>query len=424
MLDIIIQKWFDWDLNPPGAGAATIVVEDAWAVTDGGDESLDGEAWTFESSGPVVASVTPASTQYYGEDAELSDQDSDELWPLDEGISFPAALSVEDAWDWFVADEDPLPTDDYALVDLALVACPEDSWDHFAQDEAEPVAVGGAFQQSDLDVLPIEDPWDWRGTDDDDYLIIDDYALVDFVNTTSPVEDAWQHWLTEDDDYVVIDDCALIENLAPVEDAWEWFLTDDDEQVDVAEFALISVPLTTLQYYGEDAESADADQDDDEWLTRTADVLGASVSPTLQYFGAEAEWAEDEAEVSWTLDEAVSSPDSLLPVDDAWDHFRSEDDEQPLPDEAQSTTFVNALLCVQDGWDHFLTDEDDYVVTDDYQFPVFVVVDMMGVSFSGSVSFGTLVAFVPRGPYLYDPRFFNGSNAWLGYRSAGGGGIW
>lgn len=538
-------------------------VEDAWDYT----QDADDDSWFAEADcGPVEADVIPPPS-YYGEDAELADQGDEDQPIVDEYIvGAPDALQPQLTFDWFIQDED-----DYSVEDGAQQADnsppePEDAWDHFSIDESELVVVPSGYLQGDLDVLSIDDPWEWWLAEDDDYAVIDDFALVDFANTAaiaedaadhfltdeddyvvvddytlvenlSPVEDAWDHWTTddddyavsenyssdsvtqyygedaeqlaqedddqvivfefasvdnnpalcledaadhwptEDDDYVVLDDYALVENLGPVEDAWDHFVGDDDEQADVSEFALLSVPVTTVQYYGEDAECADADQDDDEWLVRTADMLGATLAQVFDdawdYWAADEDEstfsddytngiivaANDDAWDHFTVDDEALPPSddyqntSIIAVEDAWNHWAVDDDE-PVPideavqpvlarqvedawdhwfaeaneeivlDEVQSTA-VSLLPCPDDPWDHFpTTDDDRYDVVDDYELRTFATLNLVGVSFSGSFALGTLVLLTPRGPYQYDPRFYNGSNAWLGYRTASGGGIW
>lgn len=536
-----------------------------WSVTD--DD--DGDPWIIveAQSAPVTGVAAAPPAQYYGEDAELADEAID---PIAFGNGYQQAdldvLPIEDAWEWWLTEEDDYTVvDDYALVDLVLATQPEDAWDHFSSDDDEYfpsdnyVADGlatyygedaeqlaqedddyavsdnyapeglAAYYGEDAELAPqeddeqvdvaefalienlspVEDAWDHFAQEDDEYAVSENYSpdgvtqyygddaeqlaqeddeqvvVLEFASVDSNpvicVEDAADHWPTEDDDYVVLDDYALIENLAPIEDAWDHFAQDDDEQADVNEFALVSVPLTSLQYYGEDAETADADQDDDEWLARTADVLGETLAQVFDD-GADV-WTQDEDDYSIVDDYALV--ENLSPVEDAWDHFAQDDDEQvvvlehvlvdsnpvicvedaadhwsteddelspidevqsstasaPIEDawdhwapdieeqlpleEAQPAAPVALLPCPDDAWDHWpTTDDSDYYVADDYELRTFSTLTLSGVSFSGSFALGTLVLPVPKGPYQYDPRFYNGSNAWLGYRSASGGGIW
>lgn len=176
-----------------------------------------------------------------------------------------------------------------------------------------------------------------------------------------------------------------------------------------------------IQYFGEDAERLDEE-------LQLLVVPGGYLQRTLaQVF--DDPWdhgTQDQDDDSWFV-ESRSLPvvlDNLSPSTDGWDHFAAEDDEQAFTDEAQGISTLNALLCAPDAWDHFLTDEDDYLVVDDFELLQLALLLMSGIAFSSSISYGTITLPTPRGVYQYDPRFYNGSNAWLGYRTSSGGGLY
>jgi hypothetical protein len=354
-------------------------LEDAW---DHFAQDDDEQVIVDELS--LVSPIT-ATTSYYGEDAELADQDEDDYLVVDGPVSTPDDPVFADVWEHFLTEDDD------------QVILPDDPTDGITQYYGEEAELADQ--------------------EDDDQVVVDSQPTL---QGDAPIEDGFDWWAQEDDDYVVIDDYALVENLSPVEDAWDHWVTDDDDQVDVAEFALISVALTTLQYYGEDAENADSDFDDVEWQARDTDVLAADVPP--QFFGDDAELETQEGDEPLIFDDQISVPD-VLAIEDGWDHFSDGDDQDTAPaDDYQSAAPLSQL--VEDAWDHWLTDEDDYTIVDDYEFPTSFSAFLTGMAIAGGLSFGTCLGMMPVVFQQYDPRFFNGSNAWLGYRTSSGGGIY
>jgi hypothetical protein len=404
---------WDWTVDetvveatPTGYAQFTIEpqIEDPW------------EWWVTEDDDYV----TPDDQQlagiatYFGEDAELLDQDDDDQVIVDSQPQLQGDCVIEDGWDWWSQEDD-----DYAV--------------------SENYAPEGVLQYYGEDA-------ELADQDDDDQVNVDAYALVD-ANPVICLEDPYDHWPTEDDDYVVIDDYALVENLNPVEDAYDHFVTDDDDQVDVVEFTLISVATTALQYFGEDAEQFDEVlelvafaggyqqqdvepqiedpwdwfvTDDDDWVIPDDYQLAS----TATYFGEDAELLDQDDDDQVTIDSQPTLQGDA-PIEDGWDWWSQEDDDQVDAVELPQPAVLNPLLCVEDAYDHFLTDDaDEYYVADDYEFPATLVVLLAGVAFGAGISFGSITGPIPQGPYLYDPRFFNNSNAWTSYRTGSGIGVW
>lgn len=422
---ITLEDAWDWSIDesvveatPAGFQQADVLpqIEDAWQHWD--FEQADDDYLIVDDY--ALASVALA-TPYYGEDAELLDQEDDEQLQFEDQVSFPNDAPIDDGWSWLTQDDDDQALgDDYALVE---------------------------------NLSPVEDGWDWLTQDDDEQVSVDEFKLVD-NNPTICLEDPWD-WAQDEDDYAVIDDYALVENLSPVEDGYDHWITDDDDQVNVDAHVLVDVQTFQLQYFGEDAELADLDQDDDEWVSRLADVVGASFFAPPQFFGEDAELEVQETDESFILDEQISSADAQGPedgwdhfggeagdddtapgddyqspvppqlFDDPWDHFTDDDEWMALDETPGIIVVVNPLLSAEDAWDHFITDDsDEYVVVDDYQGSIFIFAILGGVAISGGLSYGTGVGPTPRPTYRYDPRFFNASNAWLGFKTSSGGGIW
>lgn len=419
-----------------------------------GDEA---EVW-FD--GQQDADQSPISAGFQQQDVQPQIEDAWDHWPVDDDeyvvsddcASVENLSPVEDAYDHFVADDDESPTaDDYALAAVAAAAT-----QYYGED-------------AELEAQEGDDP----------------PAADDYENDVDVVFDDPLEWPQDDDEQAPLDQHALVENLSPVEDGWDWLSQDDDEQAGADEFAFVDVAVTTLQYYGEDAELADLDQDDDGWTARDTDVLGPTLAqafddpwehwptedddfvvtddyasvdnnpavcvedawdwaeqgdedaplpedyqgfapPATQYYGEDAELLDQDDDEQAPLDTYWNEVG--LGFDDAWDHF-SDDDVSDLPaptDDYQSVApLLNPLLGAEDAWDHWPTDDpDDYRVDDDFQLPAFVVAAMAGVSIAGGLSYGTCVGPAGAVVYRYDPRFFNGANAWLGFRTATGGGVW
>lgn len=431
-----------------------------------------------------------ALAQFFGDEAEVwfdGNQDAEQPALTSGFQQQDLQPQIEDAWDHFVTDDDEWVTDDYALVDVVVASTQYygDGAELEAQDDDEQINVdqhalvdvalapqyfgedAELADQEDDDYVVIDgqvsapddpvfaDQWDHFADGDDETVLPDDYQPGALPQ---PSEDAWDYFAADgDDDQALADDYALIENLSPVEDAWDWWSQDDDDQVDVAEFAFISVAVTTLQYYGDDAELADLDLDDVEWQLRDTDVLAADFFAPPQFFGDDAELEAQEGDEPLVLDEQLGVPDVLArddgwdhfvddlagddtaptddyqsvapllaqPPEDVWDHF-GDDDEPLFLDEVQVLSVVlSPLLCAEDAWNHWPAEDDDYAVPEDYQPSAgSVTAFMTGVAIAGGLSFGTCLGMMPVVFQQYDPRFFNGSNAWLGYRTSSGGGVW
>ncbi len=442
---------WDWSQDDPETSSAPSgfqqldlqpQIEDAWDhwVTDDDDYVVIDDY--------AIIDVL-ASSQYYGEDAELLDQD-DDVPIVDDALSLPGDAPIEDGWDWSAQDDDEQPAlpeealapslatyygEDAELLDqddddqVLLYNDPTDGVAAYYGEDAElteqdddPSLVSDDYpgtQDGPSSVFG-DEAWDWFVTDDDDYLVIDDFQNVpltvqplqyfgedaeaadldadddewttrDEANVQIPslaqsFDDPWDWSVIDEDDWALPDDYALVDNSSPVEDPWDWS-QDDDEQAPLDDFqqALVIAPP---QYFGEDAELLD--QDDDEQAP---------------------------------LDALLTAESPLAP-DDPWDHFVTDEDDYAVSEDWQPA-FVSLLLNIEDAWDHWPTDDaDDYFVVDDCLFPAVFFLPMQGIGVSICVAWGVANVNTPRTttttqyPYGYD-----NSNAWLWYRSADGGGV-
>ena len=291
------------------------------------DESAEGDAWTLieaQSSGVIADRVTSGAAQYYGEDAELLDEVLN-LEPVPSGRqnsdNFPPVY-FEEPWDWGT----------------------DDAWGNAS------IPFNAGYQQSDTAIASaprFEDAWE----DEDP----DDFFADDFGNDDAdlPQNDVWDHWPTDEDDYAVEDSFILLTNPGPqpitVEDGWtEHWPTDDDDYFIVDEYALAPNPLLSLE---------------DPWLPAFDD--GADLED--EYW-----WIENET------DYRLVDNNPVIDVEDAFDHFVTDDDDYVVIDDYALVTLVpGALLTVEDAFDHFVTDDDDYVVIDDYALVTLLIAPSM-----------------------------------------------
>jgi hypothetical protein len=253
--------------------------------------------------------------------------------------------------------------------------------------------------------LCVEDQWDWANTDDDDYVVIDDYAVVDlvmnqslniedaydwfpadpddetyqFLDTDSvgptlvipfsmPPEDPWDHTQAEDD-WAIPDDYALISVLptmqVPVADAWDHFSTDDDDYAVTDDYQSVNNTPTVV------ADGWDhwlTDPDDELFLGLDYAVVlpsqdAASVDPVDH-------WTQDADDEEWIFrnSDAVE-PKRGLPIEDAWDHFTTSDDEWTLPEDYAIVNYIPPpSQFTDDNFDWFYEpaedNEQDYAVTE------------------------------------------------------------
>jgi hypothetical protein len=350
---------------------------------DWNDEAGDSDAWwqAEDQSGPVVAdNVAGSAVQYFGEDAELLDevlnleysaggyQTSDNTPPL-------GSFGLYEPFDWFQEIDD-------------------DEWVTRDESNVQNPTVTATVSQ-------VEDP-PWEDEDPDDFFA-DDFGNDD---ADLPQNDAWDHWPTDDDDYVVIDDYLAITNPGPlpitVEDAYDHWPTDDDEYFIVDEYALALNSLLSIEDGWQVAFDDFADQNDEFWwIENETDYRLVDNNPVINLEDPYEHWPTDDDDYSVQDDYQIIDvvPGAFLNVEDAYDHWPTDDDEYFIVDEYALVTLVVAIaqppedptdwtqaeddwavpddyaiidvapsvqVPVDDAWDWNVTDDDDYVVVDDY----------------------------------------------------------
>jgi hypothetical protein len=423
--------------------------DSAPVFTDGWDHFQaedDEQAPLDEPPQPVVTVVPP---QYYGDEAEQLVDDAEVVYFGGSYQQTRRSAADRRPWDWFVTDDDDwLLPDDYALASVAIATS------QYYGEDAELLD-----QEDDDQVILPNDPTDSVATyygedaelidqDDDEQVNVDAYALVD-NNPVITLEDAWDWFPAEDDEQPLSDDYLGIGDTLPqyYGETAEQLDQDDDEQVWLDDVQLINVVSTVTQYYGEDAELLD--QDDDEWVFRDeSNVQNAALAqgfddPWDHFTSDDDEWAAPEdylnanpitVEDSWDhfiadddeqtpLDEAQQSLVAGAPFDDAWDWTDDADEFWPLDETLGASIAVAPVIAAEDSFDWFSQEDDDYYVDDDYGLinfsPPVVILTLNGVGFSFCVAWGMVLQLrMYRSP---DPRRWNASNAWLGYRNGGGG---
>ena len=256
--------------------------------TDWSEDSGENDAWTGveAQSGIIIPNVaTNSATQYYGEDAELADEALDPVAFAGGYQTIDATSFFDDPSDW---DEDP---DDFFA-------------DDFGNDDADP---------------PAADAWDWNVTDDDDYVVIDDFINLN-LQAPSPIT---------------------------VEDAWD------------------------PQFFGEEPDQPDGTAND-------LDAVGPNNNPVIGLEDPfdplfdDVLFAEDD---SWWITVAGDYPlidvatVGTITIEDAWDHFAQDPDDEAYYVLDSDPIPPNTAQLAEDPWDWFVTDDDDYAVSEDYAQP-------------------------------------------------------
>jgi hypothetical protein len=367
-------------------------------------QEIDDDEWVTRDESNVqnpnvVATVSQPEETYW------EDEDPDDFFADDFGND-DADLPQNDVWDHWPTDEDDYAVEDsYVLVDFnpaLLFLNAEDPWDHFTTDDDD-WAAGDDFINTpnpllsaedptwwdeepdqddgtahDLDpvgtdnnpVLCVEDAYDHFVTDDDDYVVIDDYALVDVApNATITVEDAFDQFATDDDDYFIVDEFALITLVVapaqPPEDAYDHFITDDDDYAVPDDVQLVDV-APSLQAPVEDGWTEHCPTDDDDYVV-TDDFASVNNAPATVEDAWDHFVTDPDDELYQALDADQVSVPQPQPPEDGWDHFVTDPDDElyQVLDPNAVEPFI-ALSSQTDGWDHFVTDDDDWVAGDDY----------------------------------------------------------
>jgi hypothetical protein len=346
------------------------------ADQDWNDECGEGDAWALveDQSGAVEASVVPnIATQYYAEDMEQFDE-AIELVTFASSYQqrdvFPIT-QPEDVWDWFteVDDDGWLAlsmdvivgqfVDPTSLVLEGLTDWDEDPDDFFADD----------FGNDDAD-LPVADAWDHFVTDDDEWPA----GVEDFANAYEPqIEDGWtEHCPTDDDDYLVVDDYALQTNVGPtpitVEDPWDWEQGDDDYAVSDDPVGTDNNPLLN----SEDPTWWDEEPDQDDGTAHDLDEVCPDNNPIIILEDGWAEhWPTDDDDYVVVDDYAIVDviPVITLNIEDGWDFFSQDPDDELFlvlnTDPVGTSVIVAPSMPVEDPTD-WTQDDDHYATPDDY----------------------------------------------------------
>lgn len=340
-------------------GPSVLTVEDGWDQEHFGTEDADVQ-WTedgYENDPNPLLSLEDGWQAAFD---DFPDQ-NDEFWWIENETDYALidnnpVIDIEDAWDhWLTDDDDYVVIDDYALQDANIVGfiAPEDAFDWYPNDpddelflalDTDPVGPTLVIQVS----TPPEDPWDWTQAEDD-YVTPDDYAIIDaVVNVQLPVDDAWNHFVTDDDDYIVTDDYVYVNN-APitVEDPTDW----------------------------------SQDADDEEWVFRDSDQVSVPQQAAIDDPWDWSQDADDELVFAQGLD-PVTTPQPAA-VEDAWDHFGTDPDDWALPDDyALVTAVVPPSQFTDEAWDWFYEPAED-----------------------NDMDFAVDSASLPTNVYVYDPNF-------------------
>lgn len=351
--------WQHLDYSPVGPNALLgQPVQDAWDWEQGGDDPT-----------PIAAGYqqadAPRPRQYYGEDAELFDEN---LEPVAIPVSFqqgdnapPARQFFEDYQDW---DEHPREffADDFGNDDAPSPQS-EDVWD-FSHDDAafDACSIPNGYQQLDAGppVLPIpfDDAWDWSDQDasaEDPWqqIIDDDDDAVGPNNIQAPaIADGW-NWDDQDD---------------ATDDSWQLIIDDDDDAIQAG-------VISAVQYTEDAADFWTQESDDDTFASLDLDPVGAGLGvaasmPVEDPF----EPAQDADDEEWTARDADPvGPDAAtaVPFDDAWD-WSLEDDEQFIDDAIVGPNLVT-IPCNNDGWDWH--SEDGY---DEHATVIELIIESIG----------------------------------------------
>ena len=343
--------------------------------------------------------------QYNGDEAELLDEQIDHVQILSGYYQPTLAPQIEDGWDWNQNEE-------------------EDDWRYHL--DFGPVGPNAP--------LAFNDTLEWP--DDDDQSILDEYQLVSVVTTQYFGEDAER--LDSDDDEQVITEYSIGDpDALQSQLTFDWFSQEDDDYV-IDDYQLIDVVVTTTQYFGEDSELFD----------ETLDLVQLSNSYQQSDWSQAIEdpWDYTDDDDSIILDEYQNVTPSSI-VEDAFDWSTDDDDQAPLDeyrqspvtnyygdeaeqldesidewsiDEYQQSIFVSLSLFEND-WEY--AEDDEQAALDEYQnLPPPIITLIYGMSITAIVAYG-LVAQI-RVRRSIPPWRLNASQAWLGYRTGNGGGIY
>lgn len=296
----------------------------------------------YQQADVVATTSQPSSDDFW------EDEDPDEFFADDYGND-DADPPQNDAYDYWLTDDDEYWVDDYLSNVNAnpalLFLNQEDGWglEHFVTLDADETWTEDGYENDSNPLLNVEDPTWWDEEPDQlDGTAHDLSAVGPDNNGDINADDSWPWGLdTDNDDYVVVDDYALVDaavnSVLCAEDAYGWFPGDPDDEL----FHVLNTdpvgPTLIIPFSMPPEDPWDQTQAEDDWFLPD-DYAIIDVAPSLQ-----------------------------TPVQDAWDHFQTDEDEYAL-DEFQSVN--NKPTVVADGWDHWLTDPDDELFQFQDQSPV------------------------------------------------------
>lgn len=336
--DQLGDGWTDWDAEETDDWStiddnyldinfvfAPLGVEDAWDWEQTDDEYLTQDDWIGADNNPVINVEDPS---WWDEEPDQYDGTTTDLDRVTTDNNPDLANTQGDGWDHFPTEGDDwdLP-DDYAIIDVVInsTVILEDAWfwphqdddddDEWMRRDTEPVGPDNIPPVS----MPTLDIWDHWPTDEDDWAVPDDYAVVDVVPPALLiVEDPWDWFVAEGEDEYFIDDYASL-SLSIPEDGWDHFTQDaDDEAFLMLDTDLVSVPRPAAI---EDPWDWTQDVDDDEWISQ------------------------------------LPGPVEGLPIlntqGDGWDHFVTDEDDWAISDDYPNinAVAVPASQFTDEAWD-------------------------------------------------------------------------
>lgn len=395
-------------------------------ILDDSDDAVDSttaylppdDAWDWSLEDPDqderddlgTETVSPNAPQYFGEDADQWDHDlDDDLWyARDSDPVGPdpiiVGFSIADDWDWTSEIDDDFIVEEFSVRNPdapQYFGEDADSFDHEVDDDSwhsrDSDIVGASAPQyfgEDADQWEVDlDDDSWTTVQGDSDVISRNNDLFQYFG-----EDAESWELDPDDFYYVADDYQLIDFVAGLgsdlisDDAWDW--TDEDLVTNIPD-SYQNIDYVVYEYHGEDTENWDVDQDDDDWVFRDSDIVGADGVQALdtndwdwnaeetapeafetsyqnsdgapQYYGEDTEaWAQDIDDETWAvLGTDIVGADGVQAIaPDEWDWSAEEpdqDDRDHRPDEGivGADAVPNPIV---DDWDYGAEepDQDDH----------------------------------------------------------------
>lgn len=323
LFDEHVEDDYYFDDNVSAPLPAQTPAHDDWDFS----EEVDDDWLTLDNDDYDTVAVATAS--YYGEDAELLDEQVDDELRVDENIgpNFvpPAPPTVpEDAWDFAYDDiEDQWEIDELVGVSFVVPPAPpvDDAWNHNEYDDTADELVNDDPIGANAPVITVEDPWDFAFDDIEDQWEIDEVQSVDNVTLN---QQEWDFAHDDIEDQWELDEVQSL-NVSPlVEDGWtfEFDVIEDESFWHDEQTGINAIPK--VSYYGEDAEQLDEQFDDELAQVLDTDAVG----PDYQAPPVDDAWAHDD-EVdddwyNWPSESAAPNPSLYQDYGDDLLHFFDE----------------------------------------------------------------------------------------------------